>query len=237
MLKILILEDNPEELRRLTDYLVRFSAEEPGFQFTLETYGKGMAFLDNYRRDADIVFLDIRLPDMLGIDVARHIRSIDENVMIIFVTSLTQYAIDGYSVEAFDYILKPVQYPSFSSKLRRAMREISYHEPELWLDLRDKEGGKRIAAGSITYIESSGHDLFFHTGDGVIRQWGTLLKYEELLSGLHFVRCHTSFLVNLKYVQAVRKEEIAVNGEVIPVSRPKRKDFLAAFAQYKGGSL
>jgi DNA-binding LytR/AlgR family response regulator len=233
----MILEDNPEELRRLTDFLARFSAEEPGFQFTLETYNKGIAFLDNYRRDADIAFLDIRLPDMLGMDVARHIRSIDENVMIIFVTSLTQYAIEGYSVDAFDYILKPVQYPSFSSKLRRAMRELSYREPELWLDLRDKEGGKRISAGSVTYIESSGHDLDFHTGEGVIRQWGTLSKYEDMLSSAHFVRCHTSFLVNLKYVQAVRKEEIVVNGVVIPVSRPKRKEFLAALARYKGGSL
>lgn len=237
MLKIMILEDNPAELRRLTDCLSRFSSDEPGFQFTLETYDRGIAFTDAYRRDADIVFLDIRLPDMLGMDVARHIRSIDENVMIIFVTSLTQYAIEGYSVDAFDYILKPVQYPSFSSKLRRAMREISYREPELFLDLRDKEGGRRISAGSVIYIESSGHDLDFHTGEGVIRQWGTLAKFEELLSPAHFVRCHTSFLVNLKYVQAVRKDEIVAGGDVIPISRPKRREFLAALARYKGGSL
>ncbi|MGX8699430.1 MAG: LytR/AlgR family response regulator transcription factor [bacterium] len=236
MLKILILEDEKPQLERLEGFLRRYREENPDFAFTLETYERGLALLDAYRRDADLIFLDIRLPDMLGIDVARRIRQVDENVMLIFVTSLTQYAIEGYAVDAYDYILKPLQYPSFSAKLRRALRALSWREEELWLDLRDKEGGRRLAASGVTYVESSGHDLSFHTGGEVIRQWGTLSQYEALLAGAHFVRCHTSFLVNLKYVGAVRKDEVIVNGEAVPISRPKRKEFLAALAQYKGGS-
>ena len=232
----MILEDNPEELRRLTDYLVRFSADEPGFQFTLETYGKGMAFLDNYRRDADIVFLDIRLPDMLGIDVARKLRETDDSAMIVFVTSLAQYAIDGYSVDAFDYILKPIQYPSFSAKLRRILRVLGHRESELTIEVRTREDVRRIRASEIIYVESSSNDIFFHTDGETCRQWGTLSAYEEKLRDAGFARINTSFLVNLKYVEAVRKDEVVAGGAVLPLSRSKRKEFLTVLAKYKGGT-
>lgn len=237
MLKIMALEDDPSELRRLTDYLARYREEKPEFSYSLTSYDRGVAFLDHYRRDADLIFLDIRLPDMLGMEVAKHVRAADENVMIIFVTSLTQYAIEGYSVEAFDYILKPLHYPSFAAKLRRAEKQLSMRERGIFVDLRDKEGGHRLAADSITFIESSGHDLLFHTGGKTVRQWGTLSTYEKLLAPASFIRCHTSYLVNLKYVQGVKKDTVLVDGSEIPVSRPKRKEFLAALAQYKGGSL
>lgn len=236
MLKIAILEDEKTQMDRLTDFLGRYKAEHPAFTYALDTYDRGLLLLDAYKRDADLIFLDIRVPDMLGMDVAKHIRKMDDNVMIIFVTSLTQYAIDGYSVGAFDYILKPIQYPSFSAKLERALRVLSHREPELMLNLRNKESGRRIPADSVLYIEVSAHDLLFHTGSEVIRQWGTLAEYEELLRQVHFARPSASFLVNLKYVRGVNKSDVMVNGESIPISRAKRKEFLAALAQYKGGS-
>lgn len=237
MLKIVILEDEKPQLDRLTGFLTRYQTEHPEFAYTLETYDRGVPLLDAYKRDADLIFLDIRVPDMLGMEVARHIRRADDNVMIVFVTSLTQYAVDGYSVGAFDYILKPVHYAPFSAKLERALRVISHREPELMLDLRTKESGRRIPAASVIYVEVSAHDLLFHTGSETIKQWGTLSKYEELLRQAHFARPSTSFLVNLKYVRGVKKDEVMMDGGPIPLSRSKRKEFLAALAQYKGGSV
>ena len=236
MLKIIVLEDEKAQLDILKKFLARYSKENTAFEYSLTAYDRGVLLLTDYVRDADLIFLDIRVPDMLGIDVAKKIRKIDDKVMIIFVTSLTQYAIDGYSVNAFDYILKPLQYPSFSAKLTRALNMLSYMEPSMMLDLRTKEGGRRISADSVTYIESSAHDIFFHSGDEVIKQWGTLSKYEEMLKDAHFARCNTSFLVNLKYVQGVRKDEVDVAGNMLPISRSRRKDFLTALARYKGGS-
>lgn len=236
MLKIVVLEDEKPHLERLTSFLARYKTEHPEFEYALEFYDRGILFLESYKRDADLVFLDIRVPDMLGMEVAKHLRKVDENVMIVFVTSLTQYAIDGYSVGAFDYILKPIHYAPFSAKLERVLRVLSYRESELTLDLRTKDSARRIPADSVIYIEISAHDLLFHTGNEVIKQWGTLSKYEEMLREAHFARPSTSFLVNLKYVRGVKKDEVMVNGEAIPISRTKRKDFLAALAQYKGGS-
>lgn len=237
MLKLVILEDEPSQMDKLTSYLSRYREDHPDFIYTLSTYQRGIDLLTEYKRDADIIFLDIRVPDMLGIDVARKLRESDGNVMIIFVTSLSQYAVDGYAVDAFDYILKPISYPSFSAKLARALRKLSYRTPKAVLDIRTKASGTRIPAEAVVYIESSGHDIFIHTGDETFKQWGTLGKLEASLRDAHFARCDTSYLVNLKFVQSIRKDEVVVNGTALPISRGRRKDFLAALAQYEGGSL
>lgn len=237
MLKIMILEDEKAQSDKLMQYLSNYRNEHSEFAYVAEIYDRGIPFLEAYKCDADLIFLDIRVPDLPGMDVAKRIRQVDQDVMIVFVTNLTQYAIEGYSVEAFDYILKPIQYASFSAKLDRALRMLSYREPEISLTFREKEGGKRIPAGTITYVEVCAHDLLFHTGNGAIKQWGTLSKYEALLKSAHFARCHTSYLVNLKFVRSIRKDSVDVAGVLLPISRPRRKEFLTAFAQYKGGAV
>lgn len=233
MLKIMILEDNQVQADRLMQYLATYHEEHSSFEYVAEHYDRGLAFLNSYKCDADLVFLDIRLPDLLGMEVAKRIRAVDQNVMIVFVTSLTQYAIDGYHVEAFDYILKPIQYASFSAKLSRALRTLSRRESEVTLTFREKDGGQRVSTDAITYVEVSAHDLLFHTGSRIIKQWGTLSKYEEMLKDAHFVRCHTSYLVNLKFVRSIGKDTADVAGVTLPISRPRRKDFLNAFILYR----
>lgn len=242
MLKILILEDERPQLDKLTSFLARYQEENPSFEYVLECYDRGLELLNAYQCDADLIFLDIRVPDMLGMDVARRVRRMDEAVMIIFVTSLTQYAVEGYSVRAFDYILKPVCYASFSAKLERALRMLSHRKQELMLELRTKTDVRKVPADSVIYVETAArHDLLFHTGGEVLRQWGALSQYEEQLRKVHFARPCSSFLVNLKYVRGVKKDTVILGGiggvsEEIPLSRSKRKEFLTQLAQYKGGS-
>lgn len=195
MLKICVLEDEAAQMERMKAYLQKFQSEHADFEYVLDAYKNAFDLLEHYKRDVDLLFLDIRVPDMSGMEVAHRIREADQNVMIIFVTNLTQYAIEGYSVNAFDYILKPLAYNSFSSKLERALRMLSYRSSDITLDLRTRDGGRRVSADSITYIEISNHDIIVHVGAEQIRQWGTL-----------------------------------------SISRPRRKEFLNALAQYKGGS-
>ena len=237
MLNIVLLEDENDQAERLSQMLATYAGAHPDFSYTLMRYDRSVPLLTEYKCDVDILFLDIRVPDMLGIDVAKSIRKKDESVMIVFVTNLTQYAIEGYSVEAFDYILKPLKYPPFAAKLKRMLKALRSREQGYAVNLRDKENERRVSADSIVYIESSGHDLFFHVGGEVIRQWGTLSAYEEELRERGFARCHTSFLVNLKYVETIRKNEVIVGGEAIPISRPKRKSFLEQVAGYRGEKM
>ena len=162
MLKICVLEDEAAQMERMKAYLQKFQSEHADFEYILDAYNNAFDLLEHYKRDVDLLFLDIRVPDMSGMEVARRIREADQNVMIIFVTNLTQYAIEGYSVNAFDYILKPLAYTSFSAKLERALRMLSYRSSNVTLDLKTRDGGRRVSADSITYIEVSNHDILVH---------------------------------------------------------------------------
>ena len=236
MLNIIILEDQEEQANRLSRMLDQYASLHPDFTFSLRLYSRSIPLLTDYKCDADIMFLDIQVPDMLGMDAARRIRAMDNKVMIIFITMLTQYAIEGYSVGAFDYVLKPVRYEEFSSKMDRVCRMLAHQNTSMTLELRTKEEIRRISADDITYIEVANHDILVHTDREIIRQWGNLKSYEDKLASAHFVRCNACYLVNLKYVRGMTGDLVTVGRDELVISKAKRKDFLTAVAQYKGGS-
>lgn len=236
MLNIVILEDQAEQAERLTHMLEQYAASHPDFSFSLKLYDRAIPLVTDYKCDADLLFLDIQVPDMSGMELARRIRAMDGEVMIIFITMLTQYAIEGYSVGAFDYVLKPVRYEEFSAKMDRVCRMMAHKSSSVTLELHTKEETRRLNADDVTYIEVSDHDILIHTGGEVIRQWGNLKSYEEKLADSHFVRCNACYLVNLKYVRAINGDSVIVGTDALTISKAKRKEFLMAVAQYKGGS-
>lgn len=236
MLNIVILEDQAEQAERLRQMLDRYAASHPGFSYSLKLYDRAIPLVTDYKCDADLLFLDIQVPDMSGMELARRIRAMDGEVMIIFITMLTQYAIEGYSVGAFDYVLKPVRYEEFSAKMDRVCRMLAHRSSSVTLELRTKEESRRVNADDVSYIEVSNHDILLHTEGEVIRQWGNLKSFEEKLAGSHFVRCNACYLVNLKYVRAINGDTVTVGKDELTISKAKRKEFLMAMAQYKGGS-
>lgn len=237
MVKIGILEDEQVQSDELQRFLAQYQLSHPDFSYTATVFDTGNKLIFGYTLDYDLLFMDIRLPDMLGIDAAKQIRKVDENVMIVFVTNLTQYAIEGYSVNAYDYILKPLLYGAFEVKLGRILNVLSHQNAKNWLTLKTKQTTFRVERNSILYVEVDGHDLIFHTDQGDYHVWGTLSKYEQELGEGRFSRCNACYLVNLNYVQAVRGNTVTVRGVELSVSRPRRKDFLSDLARYKGGSV
>ncbi len=236
MIKIGILEDEKLYQEQFRQFLKMYQQANPDFQYTAEIFDTGERLLFQPYRDFDLLFLDIQLPDMLGIDVARRIRAKDENVCIVFVTNLSQYAIDGYTVNAYDYILKPLLYPAFEVKFKRILKVLS-HKQERILTLKTKQEVFRIDIGNLLYVESEGHHLYFHTVDRCYEAWGTLSKYEQELSTAFFCRCNACYLVNLRYVDSVKGTVVMVHGRELTVSQAKRKSFMAQLARYKGGVL
>ena len=237
MLRIGILEDEIAQSEELKQFLSRYQGKHPDFFYAVDVFEKGSKLIVGYQKGYDLLFMDIRLPDMLGIDAAKEIRKLDESVMIVFVTNLSQYAIDGYSVNAFDYILKPLLYGAFEVKLDRIRNILSRSTGRTFLTIRTKQETFHLDADSILYIEVSGHDLIFHTEKRDYHVWGTLAKYEQELPRAYFSRCNACYLVNLKYVQSVGSGTADVNGTPLAVSRTRRKDFLSDLAKYKGGSV
>lgn len=237
MIKIVILEDEEQQAARTIGFLRRYETES-GDSFDVVRFDRAIKLVDNYRCDADILLLDIQVPDMLGINAAKRLRKMDENVIILFLTSFAQYAIEGYSVEAMDYILKPISYASFSAKLARAIRMVRQRQAEgAMVSVKTKSGIHRFPSSGLLYIEVVNHTLVLHLTDGtVLKQWGSLGTFEKELANDHFVRCNSGYLVNLKYVESVEGDCVILKGIPLKISTPKRKEFLRAVAQYKGGS-
>ena len=120
MIRVALLDDNQEDRKILMEYLRRFRIEE-NIQIEIASYDSGLEFLESYGGGYDVIFLDIEMPGLDGLEVSKEIRQMDEMAGIIFITNMAQYAICGYEVNAIDFMLKPVKYPNFSEKFKKAL--------------------------------------------------------------------------------------------------------------------
>ena len=232
MLNVAIIEDEQQATDVLRDYLDRFRREY-GTAFNIETYGDPTNFLDTYRPDYDIVFMDIEMPNMDGMEAAHRLREIDPRAVLVFVTNVARLAIKGYEVDAFDYIVKPVDYPTFARKLASAAARCRRDEAAVMLFNRGNMW--RIQLRDIIYVEVNGHTLHFHTRDGESTDNGRMQDIERRLHGHGFLRCNKAFLVNILHIDTIRGATVTMDdGTPLPIGRAFRKSFLQDFADYEG---
>lgn len=232
MFRIAVLEDDPQDGARLERYLARYQKEH-SVVFQVFRSDNGLAFIEHYQANYDVILLDIEMPRINGMKLAHLIREKDQDVCLIFTTGLAQYAVEGYEVRALDYIIKPVEYPNFALKLQRAlgirqqqsMREIYIAKPN---------GMYRLRIEDIHYIEVVNHTLYYHTGMRVYEERGVIGQREKELEAYGFARCSTSFLLNLRYVTSVQGNVVISDGKEFTMTRSKRKEFLKRLADYLG---
>lgn len=240
MVNIAIVDDDRNDAELIESYVRRFGEDcekrNVKKEFHVVQYTDGVTFLNQFNCGIDVVFLDIEMPGLNGIQTARQLRETNRDVAIVFVTNMAQYAIDGYSVNAVDFILKPVTYSDFALKFKKVLRYISRTtSKKLTLRMSENEC-VRIDCIRIYYVEVVQHYLIFYTKDGEYRIRGTMAGIEEMLSPYAFVRCAKSFLVNLKHITAVKGNKISLsNGAELYASRTMKENFLNEFYKYLGG--
>ncbi len=230
MIRIALVEDDAQYRRELKQYLEQY-AREKCEELDIRIFTDGDEIAQDYRAEYDIIFMDILMRFMNGMQAAREIRKKDEEVIIIFVTNTAQYAISGYEVNALDYVLKPINYYAFSKTMERALSKVKRAEDK-FIVISNKRSAYKVNENAVAYVEINGHSLIYHTRDGDYNAVGTMKEVEEELVGDSFFRCNKCYLVNLKYVDAIEGDDALVDGVPVQISRSRKKAFMEALNAY-----
>ena len=233
MIRIAIVEDENEVATRLREMLAQLSVEL-GIEPDVMTYENSRLFLEGYRGNLDLIFMDIQMPGLSGMEAAARLREIDPNILLVFVTSLAQYAVRGYEVRAFDFLVKPVDRASLAMCMRRVLKQLSRRQ-EKKLAITSEGAQIYLPVSDILFVEVKNHQLVYHTESKDYITYDTMARAEKELVGLDFVRCNSCYLVNLRFVKAVQGFTVTVKDTDLQISHPKRKAFLEALNNYIGG--
>lgn len=233
MIHIAICDDEKDFVSYLNKLLNQYAAET-GEEIKVTAYYDGMELIEKYDTTIDLIFLDIQMRLVNGLQAAGRIRQMDEKVSIIFLTTLSQYGLEGYKYQATNYIIKPLKYVRLKSEMDGWLKKHRKDNSPALVIVNDT-GKYKIALKSISHIETFNRNLLLHTEQENIICYKSMKDMEQELQGKGFIRCHTSYIVNLFYVKGVNKLEIElITGEIIPISQPKRKMFMEKLAEYWG---
>lgn len=237
--RIAVVDDEPEILSRISALLDNYAASSgQKITFNCDTYSNGEEFLQNDPNSYEIIFLDINMPGTNGLRVAQKIRKNNRTAIIIFCTHYAQYAINGYEVNAFGYILKPIEEPSFKRTLDRVLAVLKTSQSRR-IRVKTLHGAELIPVSDIVYIEVQIHNLYYYViKENVLtdcRTRGSMHEITESLGGLGFARCSACYLINLSRVLSVKNGEVRLQGNVtLPISRKFSKSFSDEFIKYLG---
>lgn len=233
-MKVAIIEDEKREQEVLRAYFSRLE-DVDGVITNLKFFDTGDDFLDEFEFGKfDLILMDIDLNSRInGIETSQRLRKIDDQVILIFMTNLAQYAIEGYKVKAFDYIVKPISYFDFSQRMKIIYQHVQERVVQKII-IPNSDAKMVVNIKDIYYVEVNNHSLIYHTANGNISSSGTLKQALNELGKYHFAQCNNCYLVNLAYVMEVNGYEVMVKGENLLISHPRKKAFLQKLSRYLG---
>ena len=216
-MKFALCDDNPNELRQIRDYLLRYNA-----QANWKGFASSEELLAAFRRDYfDIVLLDIEMEGMNGYQAGEELNRLPDIPLIIFITQSGAYIIRGYEL-AFRYLKKPVEYSDFVRAVSAAVAKCSPKS----IPVAGERGPILVRIRDITYIEVFSYKTIIHTSKEQYQVRTPLKEFEGTLWGNGFARPHNSFLVNLDFVDRIQKANLLLtDGTEIPISRNRKKLF------------
>jgi DNA-binding LytR/AlgR family response regulator len=232
-LNCVVIDDDPA----VNAYVCVMIAETP-FLRLAGTYANAPAALNTLENDPiDLLVLDINLPGIDGVTFAGTLKSRPGHPAprVILISGSREYALDGYKVDAVDYLVKPFSYEDFyraADKVRQLSIPKKENAADEYIFLKVEHELVRVAIKEICFIESLRDYIKVNTPDKVITALSTLKAIEERLAGHRFMRVHRSFIVNLDKVESIQHLTIKFGKTIIPVTEQYREAFKYAFSEW-----
>ncbi len=228
--KCLIVDDEP----MARDVLRRYIEKLPALELAGECSNAIDALMFLQKHDVDIMFLDIRMPELLGTDF---VRSLHSPVKVIFTTAYKEYALDGFELDAVDYLLKPIRFDRFLKAVNKAFpKTFDRKEPEP--ENGDKKTGAdfiylrvdrklvKIILSDVLYIESARDYVKLFTIDKSYITRQTISSIEAMLSGKDFVRIHRSYIISVAKIKSFNHEIVEIGNKELPIGKLYRNSFV-----------
>lgn len=236
MLWIAVCDDEVRECSR-TVGKIRGILDEMKVSCTIRQFYSGQELLQS-SENFDIIFLDIIMGGLDGMRTAQIVREKAYDKLLVFISASRDYVFDAYDVEAFQYLLKPIEDKKLKRVLQKAVRKTEERSQDFIIVSRDRQS-KKLFLDDIYYFEIRGRMIETHGTGGGFSYYGQIGLLERDLQGKGFFRCHKSYLVNLKYVDTYNRQELVLdNGERIVIAKRRYEAFCREILQHmreKGG--
>lgn len=231
MIKFAICDDEPMMAQDLSDLLADYMGENSPLPFSVSSFSSGRTLLESGGR-FDVIFLDIQMEHPDGMETARLLRRRQERSLLVFVTVLKECVFDAFQVEAFDYLVKPLESACFRRTMARALRALEQRTVKD-LVIQRGAGCEVVLLSDIVYCEVLGRKIYIHKQDGAVIDYYDRLENLECRMDGRFFKCHRSYLVNLDYVRGCQSGRVILpRGEGIPVSRLRERELTQALLRY-----
>lgn len=232
--------DDEEYFRKNIEELVLKYLRNIGFECKIDTFesGKRLVEIGVGILQYDMIFLDINMAELDGIETAKRIRKFTKDVFIIYVTAYVTYALEGYKVDAIRYLLKDGDCleSAVNECLETVISKMNYKEIKYTFEFL--EGKENVLLDNIIYIESNLHKLVFHVLKNKVNRYSMYKKLDVIAEPLikhGFCRIHKSYLVNLKYMDSIERYQAALsNGVTLNIAKPRYKTVQYEYITYRG---
>ena len=231
MIKFAICDDEPLMAQALAGHLADYMKEKSMTAYSVSNFSDGRTLLES-AGSFDVIFLDIQMEQPDGMETARLLRRRGDHSLLVFVTVLKELVFDAFQVEAYDYLLKPLDSARFKQTMDRVLRSLEQRTAGD-IVIQRGTGCEVVLLSDIVYCEVLGRKIYLHKSDGTVSDYYDKLEDLERRVDGRFFKCHRSYLVNLDYVRGCQDGQVLLfQGERIPASRLRERELTQALLRY-----
>ncbi|MGE4588452.1 MAG: LytR/AlgR family response regulator transcription factor [Acidaminococcaceae bacterium] len=230
-MQIAVVDDLKTEIDLLSSYIIRYCKENK-LSLKLATFVSGEEILAANNNHFDIIFLDIYMPGLSGLETAKEIRKKDNDCLLVFSTTSPDFAVKSFRVRAFDYLVKPYDYVQLAEIM--SLAEKALHKSSRYIEVKESREIVKILIRDILYADYDNHYIQIHTKDKIIRTYLSFPDFSPLLLKYpQFLNCYRNCIINMDCVSSLYDNDFALtSGERIPITRERRTEIRQLYADY-----